>query len=123
MSIEISKSTLYKRITNSTENIINFIRVAPQWHIPGIIIGANGALAAHQATENLLNGKFLESIPPAGASLLGLFLALICEAMAYIYLKDYKQMKGMLFAHGWDERVVSLKTDYYCGRRSKNCSS
>lgn len=107
-----------QRASGIVENTINSIRVAPQWHIPGVISGVGSGFSGYQTVERLLDGKVVELIPATLVTLALVIAFYFNEEMAAIYFNDYKKLKKSLKSHGWDERIVWAEGGSFCGRRA-----
>ncbi len=104
-----------RKVTNAAENVVNSVRVAPQYHIPGVLFGALGSYAGYEAAENK---NLLVTTALAGATLVCTLATGWNELSVLAYLHEYKKMKRALNRHGWDERIVEEYMDFYCGKRA-----
>lgn len=118
MSKEIPGFAICRRIASITENTINFLRVAPQWHLPGVILGAFGAGMGYKAVELLQEGRVMEALAPVAVSAGSAYCGSISVGVAYEYFTDYQKMKRMMSSRGWNERIVAQEVEYYCGKRA-----
>ncbi|EKD57869.1 MAG: hypothetical protein ACD_57C00117G0002 [uncultured bacterium] len=113
-----SQIGLRRRVSGAAENVVNSIRVAPQWHILAVANGIIAVIGDVMAAENLLEGDIMKPTYIAGASTFFMLNSVISELYAASYLGDYKKIRKSLTKHGWDERIVEQKVGTYCERRA-----
>lgn len=118
MPTEAPKSNFCRKITETAEDSINIMRVAPQWCIPAITGGSVGMVSAYKTVEFIQEGKILPALFTAGATLLSGVAGYLSGELARGYLDDYKIMKRRFGFYGWDERIIARKVTYYCGKRA-----
>lgn len=109
MSIEVRRAA---------ENVVNFARVAPQWWIPGVIYAGLTGYIECRAVEDFSSGRTGRFIEGTAIGIVCVIASVVCEYTAFKYLKDYQKMKRIFLSHGWNQRIVRDRINYYCGWRT-----
>lgn len=100
------------------ENVVNSLRVAPQWHITAAIAGIYAVNQGQIAMEKLANGDGTSPFTFIASTFVATGLSAYSEFVAFSYTQVYNKMKRIFQRHGWDQRVVVDHVDSYCGRRA-----
>lgn len=116
--MEFLESRFCRTISQAAENTANFIRVAPQWWVPGVILAGISGYISYRAIEDLSSGLADRFIVGTFVGLFTVAASGICEYAAYEYFRDYQRMKGIFLSHGWNQRVVKDRVHTYCGWRT-----
>ena len=108
---------------NMFENVINSVRVAPQWHAPSVIASMVTALDGHVAFKNVSEGNVAITAFAVIGILAGTLTCGISESLAVKYTRAFNKMKNSMAEHGWDERIVKNHAIDYCGKRASRIAA
>ncbi len=107
-------------ISGAVENTVNYLKVAPQMHIPAILLGAPTTFIGYKIAEGSLSSREINS-PLFTTIIIALTLlpvAISFEAWAAIYFQKYVRLKKAFITHGWNQRLVKGRIGTYCDRRT-----